>query len=114
MVDTSAPCPVPFLSCLAVLILLLLDGGPGVQAWLVVGVLLGSLGLGDKVRVSVPKAVIPRLTAGAVTFVVTDSPSVGVTMSPAEYTQGQMPETASKAIRVYPQQELSLEKDNAL
>lgn len=92
---TSVPCPVLFLSCLTVLPPSLPDRGTGVQAWLPAGVLLWGLELGDMVRVSEPKVVIPVLTAGAVTFVVTDSPSsVGVTMSPARYSHCQMPETA--------------------
>lgn len=73
--------------------------------------LLGCLGLGEKVRASGPRLVISTVTAGAETFVVTDCPPpVGVTVSPAEYIHGQIPETASKTIRVFPQQELSLEK----
>lgn len=88
MLGTSTPCPVLFLSCPAVLPPSLLDGGPGVPAWPLAGVLLGCLGLGDEVRVSRPKAVISRLTVGGVAFVVTDSPPpVGVTMSPARYMQ---------------------------
>lgn len=84
--DTSSmPCPVLFLSCSTTLLPALLGGVPGVWAWLTAGVPHGCLGLGDKVGVSRPRAVVSVPRAGAVTPVAGDStPPVGLTTSPAE------------------------------
>lgn len=83
--SSSTPCPVLFLSCLTTPLPPLLGGGPGVWAWPAVGVPQECPGLGHEMGVSRSRAIVPVLSAGAVTPVAgARIPPVGFTTSPAE------------------------------
>lgn len=82
--SSSAPCAVLFLSSPTMPLPPLLGGDPGVRAWPDAGVPHRCPGLGDRVGVSGPKAVVSMPRAGAVTVVTGDSTLPGgLTTSPA-------------------------------